>query len=477
MSEFGKPGRSANHRRGSLILWIALALVLVGVVGLVWLLFFNQAAPPVTPVITRTPRPTFTSAEHGFQPTLTATLPLPTSTQVPATATVPLPADTALPPTATLAPLPATATLVPPTATSGPTPVPPLPTQKPLRMDSPEYGMQAFLWWRPEVASRDMGVVREAGFGWIKQNVAWNLVEGAGKGVYDWSRLDWIVYECNKLGLDLLVRVDCPPTWAGGTQNCVLPNTPPRSYADYGDFVYAVATRYKGRIRAYEVWNEPNLAREWGGRPPNASQYVALLREAYRRIKQADPNAMVVSAGLTPTGTSSAEATPDDQYLEQMYQAMGGNSDGYFDVLGVHAAGYKAPPELPPEDAASNPYYGGGRWFCFRRVEDLRRIMEKYGDANKQVAVLEFGWTSDPIRPEYAWHQVDEETKAQYFVRAYQWAKNHWSPWIGLMSLIYIADPDWNPQDHEQYWWAISEPGYPDFRPRPAYLALKAMPK
>jgi hypothetical protein len=45
-----------------------------------------------------------------------------------------------------------------------------------------------------------------------------------------------------------------------------------------------------------------------------------------------------------------------------------------------------------------------------------------------------------------------------------------------LMSLIYIADPDWTEAD-EQYWWAISEPGYPDFRPRPAYLRLKAMPK
>jgi hypothetical protein len=237
-----------------------------------------------------------------------------------------------------------------------------------------------------------------------------------------------------------------------------------------------MASRYKGRIRAYEVWNEPNLAREWGGRQPNATQYVALLREAYKRIKQADPNAMVISAGLTPTGTYDATATPDDVYLEQMYQAMAGKSDGYFDVLGVHAAGYKAPPELSPSDAASNSTYGGGRWFCFRRVEDLRRIMEKYGDAAKQVAVLEFGWTSDTVHPSYAWHAVDEETKANYFVRAYQWAKAHWSPWIGLMSLIYIADPDWT-EANEQYWWAISVPGYPEFKARPAYLKLKAMAK
>jgi hypothetical protein len=343
-------------------------------------------------------------------------------------------------------------------------------------MSSPEYGMQAFLWWRPEVASRDMGMIKDAGFGWVKQNVSWNLIEGAGKGIYDWSRLDWIVSECNKLGLDLAVRIDCPPTWAGGTQDCVEPFTPPRNNADYGDFVAAVAGRYKGRIRAYEIWNEPNLAREWGGRQPNAAQYVALLREAYRRIKQADPNAMVISAGLSPTGTYDSRATPDDVYLEQMYQAMGGNSNGYFDVLGAHAAGYKAPPELDPAEAASSSYYGGGRWFCFRRVEDLRSIMVKYGDSAKQVAVLEFGWTSDTVNASYSWHAVDEETKGDYFVRAYQWARASWSPWIGLMSLIYIADPDWT-EANEQYWWAISTPGYPDFQPRPAYLKLKAASK
>ena len=71
---------------------------------------------------------------------------------------------------------------------------------------------------------------------------------------------------------------------------------------------------------------------------------------------------------------------------------------------------------------------------------------------------------------------MSEETKAEYLVNAYQYAKENWSPWIGLMSLIYIADPDWTPE-HEQYWWAITEPGYPEFIPRPAYTALKNMPK
>lgn len=434
----------------------AITVVLVALASLVGLVSCAPAEQ-ATPLPTRTPYPTFT----------------PVVTVVPATATQPSVTATAvLPNTPTAKPATPTATTVPPTSTPRPT-VLPTPVVKSLRMNSPEYGMQAFLWWRPEVASRDMGMIKAAGFGWVKQNIGWRDVEGAAKGTFDWARVDWIVSECNKLGLDLLVRIDHQPQWAGGNYPV---NGPPTRSSDLGDFVFAMGSRYKGRIRAYEIWNEPNLAREWGGKPPNASQYVGLLREAYRRIKQADPNAMVISAGLTPTGTSSPEATPDDMYLEQMYQAMGGTSMGYFDVLGVHAAGYKAPPEVSPEEADNNRVYGGERFFCFRRLEDLRRIMERYGDSAKQVAILEFGWTSDPIHEAYSWHAVSEELKADYFVRAYAWAKANWSPWIGLMSLIYIADPDWT-EAHEQYWWAISLPGYPDFRPRPAYLRLKEMSK
>lgn len=348
---------------------------------------------------------------------------------------------------------------------------PPAGARSPVRQ-SPGYGMQCFLWYKPEVATRDLQMVKQAGFGWVKQGAAWRDVEPQ-KGHYTWAQLDDIAKWTAEQGLNVLLRLDYQPAWAGGGYPT---NGPPANYADFGDYCYAVASRYRGRFQAYEIWNEPNLAREWGGRPPNPAEYAALLKVAYQRIKQADPNAIVVSAGLTPTGTNDATAMPDDVFLERMYQAMGGSSAGYFDVLGAHAPGYKAPPEASPAQVAADPSLGGQRFFCFRRVEDLRAIMVRHGDAGKQVFITEFGWTSDPIHPEYAWHRVSEQEKADYLVRAYRYAKEHWSPWIGLMSLIYMVDPFWNEQ-HEQYWWAISDPGWPEFRPRPAYEALKAMPK
>ncbi len=349
----------------------------------------------------------------------------------------------------------------------------PAPSQG-LHMNTPEYGMQAFLWWRPEVASRDLQAVRDAGFGWVKVGFGWRDIEGAGKGQFDWSRTDHIVEMANAEGINLVVRVDHQPVWTGGGFPL---NGPPADLGDLADFFTALASRYKGRIRAYEVWNEPNLAREWGGRLPDPGEYAEMLRVCYRAIKAADPNAMVISAGLSPTGSWTDEARPDDWYLESLYVAMGSTSNGYFDALGVHAPGYKVPPETDPSVVAADPSLGGHRSFSFRRVEDLRAIMVNYGDSAKQMVVLEMGWTSDP-RPDspYFWHSVTEEQKAEYLVRAFRYARENWSPWMGLMVVIYIADPDWTPE-HEQYWWAVTEPGYPTLITRPAYEALQAMPK
>jgi hypothetical protein len=106
----------------------------------------------------------------------------------------------------------------------------------------------------------------------------------------------------------------------------------------------------------------------------------------------------------------------------------------------------------------------------------MRAIMEKHGDADRRVAILEFGWTTDTIHPEYSWHAVTKEQQADYMVRAYQWAEENWQPWIGVMSLIYIADSGWT-QEREEYWWAITYPQYPTPKLKPAYHALSEMPK
>jgi hypothetical protein len=370
---------------------------------------------------------------------------------------------------------------VPPTEkpTSAPTSAP-VPAPKSLQMKSPEYGAQAFLWWRPETADRDLGLMKEIGMTWVKQQFAWRDIEGSKKGAFNWENADRAVKLANSKGIDILARMDNAPDWAApGCFNTQKKSMgPAKNTQDWLDFLGAFVARYKGRIRAYEIWNEPNLAREWCNRPPNAAEYVALLKASYAKIKSIDPNAMVVSAGLTPTTRNDNEATPDTIYIEKMYAAMNNNSTGYFDALGVHAPGYKAPPEMSPDDVGKNREYNNGdgpagRIYCFRHVEDIRKIMVARGDSAKQIVLLEFGWTMDPIHPAYSWFRVDEQTHASYIVGAYQYAKKNWAPWIGAMFVIYMANPDWT-KDNEEYWWAITQP---NGDPRAAWVRLKAMPK
>jgi len=78
------------------------------------------------------------------------------------------------------------------------------------------------------------------------------------------------------------------------------------------------------------------------------------------------------------------------------------------------------------------------------------------------------------LHPSYSLFGVDEAQQAEYLVGAYTYAREHWQPWIGLMVTVYIADPNWTPEDHEQWWWSIV---LPDGTPRLAYYALQEMPK
>ena len=337
------------------------------------------------------------------------------------------------------------------------------------RAKSPEYGMNVFIWGHPETTDRDLRTLRAAGFTWQKTLFQWRLIEPA-KGEFDWSESDRVIAASKAADVKIIARVDLQPDWSRVDRPH---NGPPDNYQDYANFITALVTRYSstsavGQLHAIEVWNEPNLDREWGMAaigPQSAADYTYLLQLAYQAAKAADPSVTIISAGLSPTGTDNDFARPDDLYLQWMYDA---GAQPYFDVLGAHGPGYKAPPTVSPDEAEQNADWGGHRSFTFRRVEDLRQIMEANGDAAKQVWLLEFGWTTDQLHPAYAWHRVTEEEHAQYLLDSYKFASRNWAPWIGVMTLWNLPDPGWSP-DREEWWWAVANPDGSD---RPALRRL-----
>jgi polysaccharide biosynthesis protein PslG len=336
--------------------------------------------------------------------------------------------------------------------------------------------VHVFLWGNAATTARDLQLARDGGFHWVKQRFEWRNIEGKAKGEFEWNEPDRIVDAISQAGLRIIARVDNQPKWASSTIQ--WPGSgPPDNPKDWSDFLTALATRYRGRITAYEIWNEPNLDREWGGKKPDPRAYTDMLKSSYQVIKAADPQALVVSAGMSPTTDTSEHAIPDLDYIRQMYTA---GARGNFDVLGVHAAGYKADPCADPGMVAQSPELTNfdpsppdlKRVYAFRHVEDVRALMVEQGDTDKQMGVLEMGWTTD-ARPgsAYAWFAVDRDQQAKNLVGAFQCARQMWVPWMGFMSVIYIPDPNWTQQD-EQYWWSITNP---DGSLRPAYTALKGL--
>jgi hypothetical protein len=370
-----------------------------------------------------------------------ALMPLPTATVTPSASATP---TVALTPTAKLAP--------------------------PPPVSSPDFGLSMFLWGNAATSDRDLKIASGANFHWQKTLFQWRQIEGAGKGIYDWTEADRVVKASSAAGIRVIARIDFQPDWARKDH---AHNGPPDNYQDYADFISVFANRYRpassiGTVDAIEVWNEVNIDREWGMgiiNPQQAADYVRFLSLAYKAAHAANPSVVVITAGLSPNGVHATNAWDDAEYLQWLFDA-GLRGGVNYDVLGAH--GNTQAPCVACDLNSLSTFPDPS--FYFRRVEQLRAVQVKNGDGDRQIWLLEFGWTSDKVHPQYAWFSVSEDQKAANIVEAYQYAKQHWAPWIGVMTLWTLSDPTWTP-DREEYWWAISNP---DGTPRAALAAVRS---
>ena len=414
--------------------------------------------------------------ERGLVTQVEVQVPSPTPTNTP----TPEPTATPTPePTATPTPAP-TDTPAPPTGDDPAPPPPPEPAPPPPPAPRSTagfgYGIQAHIFGND---AQIYGLINGMGFNWVKQQVEWKLIEPHQKGQYNWGDIDRIVDGARASGLNVLLSVVKAPAWARGPGADLSVEGPPANNQDFADFLGAMAARYRGRVQAYEVWNEQNLHYEWGNEPINAGRYVDMLRRSYGAIKAADPNAIVVSGAPTPTGVNDGRIAIDDRlYLEQMYQA---GLARYCDAIGAHPSGYNNPPDADWRtwsDPAAPTFKGHPSFFFRGTMEGYRNIMVKYGDSAKRIWPTEFGWstfdalgTSAPAGYEYANHNT-EAKQAQYLVRSIEMMRN-WG-WVGP---VFVWNLNFGPASgahDEKAGFGVLRP---DWSPRPAYHALRDMPK
>ena len=150
----------------------------------------------------------------------------------------------------------------------------------------------------------EIELIASSGSNFIRQDIVWDDVEPV-KGVYDWSRYDYVVELCKNLGIELEYTVCYAAPWnttaPPETTASQLTHYAPVNADDYGKFVYECVNRYKHYVKNWELWNEPNIPAFW--KPaPNAEAYSQILRAGYLYGKKADPTSIIGSGGMSGTG-------------------------------------------------------------------------------------------------------------------------------------------------------------------------------
>lgn len=312
----------------------------------------------------------------------------------------------------------------------------------------------------PEKVDRSLAMIAAAGFGWIRQEFPWEDIEIHGKGDFQdrrhrphrsaWEKYDRIVRLAGEHGLGIIARLDKPPPWAGPS-----PYAPPDRLEDFADFVRAVVSRYRGQVRYFQLWNEPNLGIEWGGRP-DPSAYVELLCAGYRAAKEANPEAVILAAAMAPTTERGPENLDDLLFWESVYAAGGG---GCFDVASAQAYGlWTGPADRRVEPGRAN----------FSRPILLRALMVEHGDQEKPIWISEAGWNTAPEGLPAPYGRVTEARQAAYTIGGLERALHEW-PWMGVMSLWFFRRPSQAEADQPFYYFHLVGS---DFETRPVWEAL-----
>jgi hypothetical protein len=233
--------------------------------------------------------------------------------------------------------------------------------------------------------------------------VTWYELEPR-RNEFDFASLDKYVTLARQKHVKVLLPLAGSPPWASARPTEIKEDNragsaaEPADMNDWRNFVRAVATRYKGQIEAYEIWNEPNEKMFWTG---SVEQLVDMTREAFQIIKSVDPAALVVSPACT------VESGP--QYLDNFLKKGGGK---YVDIIGYHFYVRAKPPEAIVDMAT--------------RLKDILRADQ----VDKPIWNTESGWADPKPFP-------SDELGAAYVARALilAWAAGvsrfYWYSWDG----------------------------------------------
>jgi hypothetical protein len=240
-------------------------------------------------------------------------------------------------------------------------------------MDSP-FGVLEFLHWNhpwneykygsAADIEKAVALMKEAGVAWVRMDFLWDEIEPK-EGEFNFDKYDRIVEILGKNQIDILGLLNYSATWASASKEW---NCPPRDNKLFVNYALKVARHYQGKIKYWEVWNEPDSSIYWS-RQDGLKSYCLLLKEVYLVLKKLDPGCKVLNGGLA-NGLAS---------VNKLYDNGAGK---YFDILNIHF--FESP--LPADAIKAVAAYPGL----------VYKVMSRNGDAKKKIWITEIGCPGVP---------------------------------------------------------------------------------
>lgn len=325
-------------------------------------------------------------------------------------------------------------------------------------------GVQTHLLWGDQDDAdreRQLDRVRAAGAGMVRVDLGWASLEQDGKGRWNrWylDKVDHVVSAAQERGIEVLFTFWETPCWASTApaakkQGCRgawwergVQRYPPADARDYGEALAFMVARYGDRVRAWELWNEPNHSQYFVS-DDQAGEYAKLVRAAYPRAKAADPRSTILAGSLADADF--------DFTADLLDRGVGGN----FDAWSVHP--------YSEDRSPLHPGVPGWTQLSFARgVPAVHETLLEHGE-RKPIWLTEFGWSTCTTRNSNAWDNcVDEGVQATYLRQAFSKMRDWRYVPVGIT--FNLEDTSTDRSDRVDNYGLLASDG----TPKPAYRAL-----
>lgn len=334
------------------------------------------------------------------------------------------------------------------------------------------YGVNAH-----QASNAALDLVAAAGIAWVRFDLNWLQFE-PDQGNFQWNEADRFVEHAASLGLSVYMTAAYTPMWAVGVPcNDADPNdanwchnAPPASSSSWTSFVTAAVTRYGDKVKAWGMWNEPNLKSFYRG---TRDQYVNdILVPGSAAVHAACPDCKVMGPELANLrgadwdkdegecyGTLGCRYNAWEYSLTKILAAAGGS----IDVITHHK--YRDPATAMWKELTDGVNEGP------IEVNHGLKVILDAAAPGKPVWITEFGWESEPFGDKtniYAAQQLTEAYQGFIALRNGTQPSVTNQPWPNLEKLFWYDLHD----DPNGYSWGLLDSSLGKKAPYDAYAAV-----